>query len=93
MPFLEKKLLTTKKITTRDEVHKSTEKVTTREEVVKVTDEVNKGTDNITTNEEVDKGTEKLEDMKKAVVTIRRKDSEKFEGNSKGYTGWFNLDH
>ena len=31
--------------------------------------------------------------MKKAVVTIRRKDSDKFEGQSKGYIGWFNLDH
>ena len=31
--------------------------------------------------------------MKEAVVTIRRKDSYKFEGKSKGYTGWFNIDH
>ena len=31
--------------------------------------------------------------MKEAVVTIRRKDSDKFEGQSKGSTGWFNLDH
>ena len=30
--------------------------------------------------------------MKEAVVTICRKDSDKFEGKSKGYTGWFNLD-
>ena len=35
----------------------------------------------------------KLEDMKEAVVTIRRKDSDKFEGQSKGYTVWFDLDH
>ena len=44
-------------------------------------------------NEEVEKSTEKLEDTKKAVVTIRRKDSDKFEGQYKGSTGWFNLDH
>ena len=31
--------------------------------------------------------------MKEAVVTIRRKDSDKFEGRSKGSTGWFNLDN
>ena len=31
--------------------------------------------------------------MKEAVVTIRRRDPDKFEGQSKGYTGWFNLDH
>ena len=30
--------------------------------------------------------------MKEAVVTIRRKDLDKFYGQSKGYTGWFNLD-
>ena len=29
--------------------------------------------------------------MKQAVVTIRRKDSDKFEGQSKVSTGWFNL--
>ena len=43
-------------------------------------------------NEDVDKGTEKLEDMKEAVVTIRRNASYTFEGQYKGYTGWFNLD-
>ena len=31
--------------------------------------------------------------MKDAVVTIRGKDSDQFEGQSKGYTGWFNIDH
>ena len=31
--------------------------------------------------------------MKEAVVTIRRKDSDKFEGQYKVYTGCFNLDH
>ena len=27
------------------------------------------------------------------MVTIRRKDLYKFEGQYKGYTGWFDLDH
>ena len=31
--------------------------------------------------------------MKEAVVTTRRKDSDKFEGQYKGSTGWFNLDN
>ena len=31
--------------------------------------------------------------MKEAVVTMRRKDSYQFEGQSKGSTGWFNIDH
>ena len=73
-------------------MHKRTEKFTTSEEAVKGTDEVHKRTDNIITNEDVDKGTEKLEDIKEAVVTIRSKNSDKFEGQSKGYIGWFNLD-
>ena len=90
--FLEKKLSTTEKFTTSDGVHKRTEKFTTSEELFKGTDEVHKHTDNITTNEDVDKGTEKLEYMKKAVVTIRRNNSDKFEGQSKESTGWFNLD-
>ena len=34
-----------------------------------------------------------MEYTKEAVVTVRRKDSDKFESQSKGYTGWFNLDH
>ena len=41
----------------------------------------------ITKNEEVDKSTEKLEDMKEAVVKILKKDSDNFEGQSKGSTG------
>ena len=41
---------------------------------------------------DVDKGTDELADMKKAVVTILRKDLDKFEGQSKGFTGWFKLD-
>ena len=30
--------------------------------------------------------------MKEAVVTFLRKDSDKFEGQSKEYTVWFNID-
>ena len=85
-PLPEKKLLTTEKVTTIDEEHKRTENITTSEQVVKSTDEVHKRTDNIITNEEVEKGTETLVYMKEAVVTIRGKDSDKFEGQSKGYT-------
>ena len=33
-----------------------------------------------------------MADIKKAVVTIRRKGLDKFEGQSKGSTGWFKLD-
>ena len=91
-PLSKKKLLTNKPFTTSDEVHKRTYKFTTSQEVVKVTDEVHKRTENITTNEDVDKGTEKLEYMKQAVVPIHRKYSDKFKGQSKESTGWFNLD-
>ena len=31
--------------------------------------------------------------MKEAVVTIRRKDLDNFEGSSKGSTGWFDIDN
>ena len=93
MPLSEKKLLTTERVTKRDEVQKLTKNITTSEEVLKVNDEFQKRTETITTNEEVDKGTEKLEYMKESVVTIRRKDSDKFEGKSKGSKGWINLDH
>ena len=72
---------------------KRTKKIKTSEEGVKGTNEVHKRTENIKTNGEVDKGTEKLEYMEEAVVTIRRKDSYKFDGKSKGSTLWFNLDH
>ena len=41
---------------------------------------------------DVDKGTDELEDMIEAVVIINRKDLDKFEGQSKGSTIWFNLD-
>ena len=40
---------------------------------------------------DVDKVTGELEDIKEEVVTIRRKDLDKFEVQSKGYTGWFKL--
>ena len=83
-PLSEKKLLTNENFTTREEAHKRTENITKIEEAVKGNDEVHKLTDNIKTNEEVEKGTGKLEDMKDAVVTIRRKDSDKFEVQSKG---------
>ena len=45
--FPEKKLLTTEKVTIRDEAHKRTEKFTTSEEVFKGTDKVHKRTENI----------------------------------------------
>ena len=92
-PVSEKKVLTTEKVTTSDEFHKHTEKIITLENVDKGIDEVHKRTENITTSEEVEKGSEKLYDMKEAVITIRRKYSYKFEGHSKGYTGWFNPDN
>ena len=41
---------------------------------------------------DVDKGTGDLEDMKEALVTICRDNLDKFEGQSKGYTGCFKLD-
>ena len=74
-------------------MHKLTENFTKSEEVVKGTDEVHKRTEKIKTNKDVDKGTERLEYMKEEVVIICIKDSDKFEGQSKGSTGWFNLDH
>ena len=80
-------------VTTSDEVHKRNENIKTSEEVVKGNYEVHKRTEKITKNEEFDKGTVKLEEMKEVVVTIRRKDSDKFEGQSKASIGWFNLGH
>ena len=49
----------------------TTERVTT-------SDDAQKRTEKITKNEEFDKGTKKLEDMKEAVVTIPRKDLDRF---------------
>ena len=37
---------------------------------------------------DVDEGTDELAYMKQAANTIRRKGLYKFEGQSKGYTGW-----
>ena len=42
---------------------------------------------------DVDKGTDELEDMKEAVVAIRRKGLYKFEDEFKVSTGWFNHDN
>ena len=67
-------------------MHKCTEKITTSEEFIEGTHEVHKRTKNITINEEVDKGTKSLDDMKQTVLTIRKKDSDKFKGQSKGST-------
>ena len=92
-PFPEKKLLTTEKVTTHQEDHKRTDNIKTNEEVVKGTDEVQKHTDKIKTNEEVEKGIGKTEYTKEALFKIRWNNSDKFEGQSKGSTGWFNLDH
>ena len=41
---------------------------------------------------DVDKGTDKLADIKKSVITIFRKGLDRFQGQSKGSTGWFKLD-
>ena len=65
------------------------------------TKDVDKGTDELvdtpllekkSSTKDVEKGTDKLADMKKAVVTIRRKGLDEFEGQFKGSTGWFKLD-
>ena len=40
---------------------------------------------------DVEIGTGELKDMKEAAVTIQRKGLDKFEGQSKGSTGWFKL--
>ena len=57
-PLLEKKVLTTDKVTTSDDVGKRTDNITTNYDIVKGTDEVHKRNQNITTSEEVDKGSE-----------------------------------
>ena len=41
---------------------------------------------------DVEKGTDELTYMKQEVVTILRKDLYQFEGQPKGFTGWFKLD-
>ena len=47
----------------------------------------------VTTSEQVDKGTTHLGGIKEAVVTILKEDLDNFQGQSKGSTDWFNLDH
>ena len=65
------------------------------------TKDVDEGTDELvyiplmekkSLTKDVEKGTDELVDMKQAVVTIRRKVLDKFEGQSKGSTGSFKLD-
>ena len=46
-----------------------------------------------TSSEEVDKGNKFFDDMKEAVVTIRKNNLDNFEGQYIISTGWFNLDH
>ena len=50
-------------------------------------------TEKVTTHEEVDNSPKKIDGMKEVVVTIPRKDLYNFQGQSKGSTGWFNLNH
>ena len=89
-PFSEKKLLTTEYL---QQVMRCTNvlRIFSKWGSFKGSDEVQKRTDNITTNEDVEKGPEKLEHMIEAAVTIRRKDSDKFEVRYIVSTGWFNL--
>ena len=96
MILLERKLLTTEKVASSEDVHKHNTNFDDKKEVVFITTFSNRKiltTEKVTTSEEVDKVTEKLEEMKEAVVTICSKDLDKFEGNFKVSTGWFNLDH
>ena len=46
----------------------------------------------VTLSQEVDKCANNLDDMKGAVVTVRRKKLDNFEKQSIGSTSWFNLD-
>ena len=62
-------------------------------ENVTISDGVHKRAEKIKTNEEVEKGIGKTEDTKESLFKIRWNNSDKFEGQSKGSTGWFNLDH
>ena len=50
-------------------------------------------TEKVTTSEEVNEGPKKMDDMKETVFPIRSKDPYNFEGQYKGSTGWFILDH
>ena len=48
--------------------------------------------ENKSSTKNVDKGNDELADMKKVVVTIRRKGLDNFEGQYKGSIEWFKLD-
>ena len=65
------------------------------------TKDVDEGTDKLIdmplmekkySTKDVDKGTDELADMKQAVVIIRKKCLDQFEGQSKESTGWLKLD-
>ena len=65
------------------------------------TKDADKGTDEFadmplmerkSSTKDVDKGTDELEYMKHVVFTIYSKGLYQFEGQSKGYNGWFKLD-
>ena len=66
-----------------------------------MTKDVDKGTDELEymplmekkySTKDVYKGTDEFTYMRQAMVTIRRKGLDQFEGQSKGYKGWFKLD-
>ena len=90
--FSKKKVLTTEKVTTSDDVQKRTEKIKKVRRLLNVMMRFTNVLRRLK-SEEVNKGSEKLEDMKEAMVTIRTKDPYNFEGQSKGSTGWLNVDH
>ena len=64
-----------------------------REKVTPFSKEIVVTSEKDTSSEEVDKGNKILDDMKEAVVTIRKNNLDNFEGQSIVSTGWFNLDH
>ena len=64
-----------------------------REKVTPFSKEIVVTSEKDTSSEEVDKGNKILDDMKEAVVTIRKNNLDNFEGQSIISTGWFNLDH
>ena len=77
-------------------VDKDTKKLENKKEAVVPTPLTEKKvliTENVTTSEEVHEGNKKQDDTKQAVITIYRKYSDNFQGQSKGSTGWSNLDH
>ena len=64
-----------------------------REKVTPFSKEIVVTSEKDTSSEEVDKGNKILDDMKEAVVTIRKNNLDNFEGQSIVSSGWFNLDH